>query len=166
MFKFLAKQVVLTDGDEVNVEEVSFSIELNQVAADLCHATTLRWGEISEKPELQSYFDFVIAADVVYEPSIFPSLLETLAFVLKPEGSFILFNPTRDGMLEKFVNMARKSNAFTDVKLVEMYDGVVHEMSRDLIETNQDFNLDWHYPNQVVFKKVANYKVSTSGIPM
>lgn len=153
---FLADKIVLTDGDEVNVEEVNDSIKRNSVPADTCYATTLRWGKLGSKTEFKGYFDYVIAADVVYESSIFDSLLETVDFVLKPEGKFVLFNPTRDGILHKFVKLAHQSGSFSDVKLFENYDSVVNEITWELMQTNPSFNKEWHYPIQVTFKKEAN----------
>ncbi|ODM97632.1 Calmodulin-lysine N-methyltransferase [Orchesella cincta] len=151
-----AQHVILTDGDEVNVEEVSYSIQRNNLVADSCHATTLRWDDCKTKPEFEAKFDFVIAADVIYENSVFGSLLETISFVLKPEGQFILFNPTRDGMLQEFVRLAKSMNAFSDVKFIETYDTSVSEITWDLIQNNPSYNREWHYPNQVAFQKVAS----------
>ncbi|CAL8134608.1 unnamed protein product [Orchesella dallaii] len=151
-----AQHVILTDGDEVNVEEVSYSIQRNNLQAGSCHATTLQWDSFKTKPEFESKFDFVIAADVIYENTIFVSLLETISYVLKPEGQFILFNPTRDGMLQEFVRLAKSMNAFTDVKLIETYDTSVSEITWDLVQNNPSYNREWHYPNQVAFQKVAS----------
>lgn len=152
---------MLTDGNDINVDEVTQSIEGNNIPADICQAVTLRWGKLNWPVGMEGYFDIVIAADVVYESSIFTSLLETLAYVLKPEGQFILFNPTRDGVLQKFVKLAQKSSdAFTDVTLTEHYESIVSDILWELKSKNQAFNKEWHYPYQVTFKKVANFQVS------
>lgn len=145
---------MLTDGDKVNVVRVTDSIRLNNIPADACHARTLSWGQLNWPIDLQNFFDTVIAADVVYETSISKLLLETVAYVLKPKGEFILFNPTRNGVLDDFVNTARqKSSVFSDVNVSEHYDSTVSDITQRLGTENSAFNKEWHYPVKVILKK-------------
>ncbi|CAL8129231.1 unnamed protein product [Orchesella dallaii] len=148
-----ADYVVLTDGDEENVEQINRSLQLNNIAERKCVAKLLRWEERKDKSEFEGKFDIVIAADVVYHQSYFDCLLKTVSFLLKPNGRFLLFNPRRNGILHEFVGLAKCMKNFSNVKFTEDYDMAVTKVAEDLSRNDSSFNREWHYPIQVLFSK-------------
>lgn len=155
-----AKQVTVTDGDGFNMDCVAYSIKANKLAPMKCRATALVWGEFQGKPELESSFDFAIAADVLYRSSSFRDLLDTVKHVLKPGGQCLLFNPTRNGVLHEFLELAQKQTAFSEVKVTDNYDAVVTSIEKDLYKRHIAYSREWHYPQLVVLTKVVNYTAS------
>jgi predicted nicotinamide N-methyase len=147
-----AKEVVLTDGDPVNLQGLRKSLINNNFRTEAVGTALLRW-DCKTVLDGENKFDIVIAADVVYDSCVSEPLLETVSKLLKPSGQFILFNPTRVDRLLELVSLAKESGLFRDILVCEQFDSAFTESVKKLSESDSAFNKDWHYPYQVVFYK-------------
>lgn len=82
LFLSTAKEVVLTDGDPANVEQIRKTLYHNTFSTKLITASLLHWDGYASA-NLEGRFDQVIAADVVYDSGVFDSLIKTVSKVFK-----------------------------------------------------------------------------------
>ena len=102
-----ATEVVLTDGDSQVMSFLEDNVQRNRELFGKTRVSTapVDWNTFSAATE--HVFDYVIAADVVYEESMHIGLLFSLKHLLKPSGKAIIIASRRGGSLEKFVKCAK-----------------------------------------------------------
>ena len=132
-----AKEVLLTDGDPTVVKTLGKNVERNlQLFGDVKVSTRLLSWENELRDSMSpcrknlGQFDFIIAADIVYEDSAHHSLLALFKKFLRiplyrcqSEPMIILFASKRTGSLEKFIFDTR--SAFPRTQVFENYDSMV-----------------------------------------
>merc|ERR1712150_237891 len=137
--------VTVTDGNQTSVTNIASIIDRNYVTADNCNvdARTLVWSENSEGyADLKNQFDLVICADCTFFTELHKALLETIKFILKPEGEVIILSPQRSGTLNQFIPKAEE--IFT-VKVRENYNDSIWERHTNALN-NPLYDPDIHYP--------------------
>ncbi|CAG7729966.1 unnamed protein product [Allacma fusca] len=146
-----AREVVLTDGDPKNCAEVLKSLALNDLKTKTTSVLLLRWEECNY-PKLESKFDTIVAADIVYYASTFHVLIDVISKLLKPGGELILFNPSRVSKLSEFLTIAEDSQQFSDITMYEDYDNFVTTIVDKIKSENPCYVPEWHYPCQVILR--------------
>merc|ERR1712189_49023 len=115
------KKMVLTDGNEKSVENLSSIIGENtdsfSSSGTEVFSAVLRWGEgVADFTNRNGKFDVVICADCLFFVDVQNQLIETIREIINPDGNCIIFAPRRSGTLEKFVGLARQ---IFDVRIEE-----------------------------------------------
>jgi predicted nicotinamide N-methyase len=112
-----AAYVEITDGDPEVVRTLQASVALNQGSFGetevVAHELPFSEHQSIAKLERASY-DIVLAADIVYASHFHDVIVELVARVLRPTGTFILFSPRRGTSLNSFVAKARAAFPYTD----------------------------------------------------
>ena len=143
--------VLLTDGNEVSVQNVKEIVDTNKWRFEGCAKVScevLRWDSTSLNKGLVGQFDYVICADCLFFCDIHSELALTILKLLKPcKGMALLFAPKRGDTLEKFCAIAKE---YFQVECTERYSELVWKVRE---ENPRHFNLDLHYPLKIVLKQ-------------
>ncbi|TPX65720.1 hypothetical protein SpCBS45565_g04917 [Spizellomyces sp. 'palustris'] len=91
--KLGAKRVVLSDLPDAEhlLKNAQHAVHANQVD-DVCSVIGLRWGKFPPLSDPSYLFDFILGADVFYEPRDFDDLIASVAYMLsqsRPSAKFI-----------------------------------------------------------------------------
>ncbi|CAJ1932818.1 unnamed protein product [Cylindrotheca closterium] len=114
------RKVIFTDNDPEALELAKQNCELNQLDPELYDCKPLSWGILpdqndpkksDDEPSVknidgtvttdqtvslqESTMDIVLAADVIYDISMIPPLLQTAAWLIKPNGSLVVSHVPR-----------------------------------------------------------------------
>ena len=152
---YLAQEIVLSDGDAKNVENISKSLELNVWETKNVSVVILKWGQLNKlDSHLESKFDIIIASDIIYNSSNTHLLLiDTISKLLQPGGKFFLFNPPRLTKLTEFLSLAQESQKFSKISMCEDYDNDVTTLARKILEENPLYEPEIHLPFLYIFVK-------------
>uniref|UniRef100_A0A0N5C861 FAM86 domain-containing protein n=1 Tax=Strongyloides papillosus TaxID=174720 RepID=A0A0N5C861_STREA len=99
----------MTDCNELVIKQLMRNVEINKLDCKEVSVSYLNWkDEINEV----SNYDYIIAADVIYDTSILDSLLKTVSVLLKETSStFIIASTLRNQeTIEKFENQIVRNN--------------------------------------------------------
>ncbi|CEF68588.1 EF-hand domain and Complex 1 LYR protein family and EF-hand domain pair and Nicotinamide N-methyltransferase-like family-containing protein [Strongyloides ratti] len=99
----------LTDCNELVIKQLIRNVEINKLDCKEVSVSYLNWKDEIEKG---SNYDYIIAADVVYDTSILDSLLKTVSNLLKEtSGMFIIASTLRNqDTIREFENQIDKNN--------------------------------------------------------
>uniref|UniRef100_A0A0N5A2G4 Methyltransferase-domain-containing protein n=1 Tax=Parastrongyloides trichosuri TaxID=131310 RepID=A0A0N5A2G4_PARTI len=100
----------LTDGNEIVLKQLEYNVQVNDLSfeSDNIAVSYLNW---EEEYRDDIIYDYIIAADVVYDPSILSSLLKTISKLLQSNTSavFIIASTLRNPeTIEAFENQIGK----------------------------------------------------------
>lgn len=139
-------RVVLTDGNEKSVQNLSSIISMNGINPDLLASHQLDWDESKINTEYNHFiaqFDVIICADCFFFVDVQQDLLYLMHRFLKSNGKAYLFAPERSGTFQKFLEKAKKY--FTvDVRFNYHQSITDKRKSFEISEPTYDPNL--HYP--------------------
>ncbi|XP_032819593.2 calmodulin-lysine N-methyltransferase [Petromyzon marinus] len=144
-----AKEVLLTDGNDKAVKNVSTILERNTssgliTAADVT-SRVLRWDNEEDIFPLEGKFDILLCADCLFVDEHRASLVDTLHRLLRPGGTVLVFAPQRGITLDKFCVLAERSGF--KIEKTEAYDQqvwAIHSAVKTEGKNAYDENL--HYP--------------------
>lgn len=140
----LPSQVELTDGNSESVKNIRHIIRENREAfgTTCVSAEQLVWNQdflASKHPR----FDYVICADCLFFVDLHSLLSQVIHKLLLPGGKVLLFNPSRNGTLERFVQTAC---GLFSVERFDKYDDVIWTKHKQFMATNDKYKPDIHYP--------------------
>lgn len=95
-------RVLITDGNDNSVENLSIVLEENQNLGHVQENVSvqlLKWNNGAKELD-QDQFDVIICADCLFFDDGRPQLLECLVNALKPGGTAIVVAPSRSGTFE------------------------------------------------------------------
>lgn len=132
------KKVLLTDGNELAVENISKSLQINKFNSKTS-SCVLKWG----KTKLIDVYDIILSADCLFFDEARIDLVNTIFELLSQNGVAFVMAPSRGGTLEIF-STAAKIKGFSCEKIV-FYDQDVWDRHLEFLN-NLDYDEDIHYP--------------------
>ncbi|XP_078001056.1 calmodulin-lysine N-methyltransferase-like [Glandiceps talaboti] len=149
-----AKEVLLTDGNEVSVENVKLIAERNKGSCGetKVKASVLKWDRDEKYKELAGYFDHIICGDCLFFDQFREDLLHVIYTLLKSEGLVTVFAPSRGGTLDKFCEMAKEG---FEVERQDNYNDIVWEKHLQAKNNGTEgYTEDIHYPVMLIMRKL------------
>lgn len=121
--------VILTDAATDFVAQAHSILALNGITRQRGSAQRLCWGEFTpETLALKGRVDYIIAADVFYEPSDFELVFVTVAFLARP---FLTSYQHRGEGKRRLQQLARKWRMKMDTIPFDMEDGDEEEVGKE-----------------------------------
>ena len=123
-----AARVVITDGDQTSCDLAAQNCGDNRIICDQSEGSRVQverllWGEGAHADAFRaaiapsSGFDVILAADVMYKPSLPPLLFTTMKGFLAPGGAALLCHLERAGVTQEVVLAAAAVSGLTATKL-------------------------------------------------
>eukprot|EP00041_Stephanoeca_diplocostata_P015956 m.309864 g.309864 ORF g.309864 m.309864 type:complete len:318 (+) comp20204_c0_seq7:61-1014(+) len=145
-----AKDVLLTDGNTVSVQNLHACVKANSASfkTTLVDSQVLVWNRADKLEERANRFDVVIAADCLFFTDYHIDLLHVLVTLLKPRGHAIIIGPHRAGSLRSFMRLAENSRVVR-VELIEHFNDEVMTRHADAVREHRASNVydpDIHQP--------------------
>ena len=142
-------QVLVTDGNQASVDNVSVIVSRNRerFRGTVVSSQLLCWDEsfLSNSSPHDGAFDWLICADCLFFTDLHKALVHTMIKLLRPErGRVLVFAPGRSGSLEQFIRVAMET---FKVEREDRYDEVVYNQHKELLRTEPElYQPDLHYP--------------------
>eukprot|EP00039_Didymoeca_costata_P023854 m.8542 g.8542 ORF g.8542 m.8542 type:complete len:313 (+) comp3915_c0_seq1:416-1354(+) len=140
-----AEEVLLTDGNEESVRNLSYNVTANSVMCNdkLVSTAKVVWDRSDSYDSFRNKFDLLIAADCLFFTEVHIDLVHTIDTLLNAKGACWLVAPRRSGSLDKFVNKAKES---FDVKVSHKFDERITKLCNEAAAESPDFVEDLHWP--------------------
>ena len=139
-------KVVLTDGNEKSVQNLSSIISVNGISPDLLTAHQLDWNASKIDTTYNHFiaqFDVIISADCFFFVDVQQDLLYLMHRFLKSNGKAYLFAPERSGTFQQFLDKAKK---YFTVDVRYNYHQTITDKRKSFETSEPSYDPNLHYP--------------------
>ncbi|GJQ85260.1 hypothetical protein Trydic_g18494 [Trypoxylus dichotomus] len=141
-----AKNVVLTDGNKISIENVEISMHLNKFTCPVS-CQVFKWGETKSDVK----FDVILSADCLFFDEARSALIDTIWDTLDINGIGLVMAPNRGNTLQNFIQQSE--NKGFKCREIKNYNNTVWERHLQLLENN-DYDENIHYPILIELTKL------------